>query len=109
MPNRTIQFINLVKCSKCGTVWLRAEDKVRCESNEIETPIIEVGTVLIDSSYGVDTQIRCYAINQSEHAVVYSFEWDRDNSNRWEHLYTIKGNDYLGRTFYLPPLRNRMC
>lgn len=82
------------KCSKCGAIYMRLEDKLACESSVVEVPIIDVGTVLYDDSYDTMTAIRCCAITRSGHATQYSFEWEITEGH-WEYLYSITGNEKL--------------
>ncbi|MNO28841.1 hypothetical protein D3C76_187400 [compost metagenome] len=85
----------MYKCAKCGTMYLRLEDKLKCEATPIQEPIIEVGTILIDDSYNTQEPIRCSAIYKSGHDMAYKFEWQRDSLGVWEYLYTIGGNERL--------------
>lgn len=85
------------KCKKCGCVYLRVEDKDECESKVVETPLIQVGKILIDESYGEKIEIRCYAIRQETHSVSYCFEWfdDSPDSMEWKKTYVIHSNRNL--------------
>lgn len=82
-------------CTKCGSVYLRQSEALECDSQEMETPTIGVGVILIDSSYGVDTVVRCYAINPKGHELVYDFEWKQSDIGEWEHVYSVQGNEGL--------------
>ncbi|MFD2118145.1 hypothetical protein ACFSTH_11795 [Paenibacillus yanchengensis] len=82
-------------CNKCGSVYLRRSEALDCASQAIETPVIEVGATLIDSSYDVDTVVRCYAINPRGHEIVYDFEWQQSDAGEYGHLYTVYGNEGL--------------
>ncbi|WP_438351390.1 hypothetical protein ACP8HI_12505 [Paenibacillus sp. FA6] len=80
-------------CTKCGSVYLRESDAIRCADQAIEIPIIPVGTILTDHSYGVKTEIRCCAIATKGHDLHYSFEWQQEGE--WEHAYYIHSNEGL--------------
>ena len=86
-------------CEKCGSQYLREEDAQKCFGLEVEIPLIEVGKILIDESYDLRNEVKCYAIKNANHKLIYLFEWVNPDSGNWEHAWPIHSNKLLMKWF----------
>ncbi|WHX47422.1 hypothetical protein QNH46_14780 [Paenibacillus woosongensis] len=85
----------MYSCIHCGSVYLRKEDAEKCVDQEVETPLIEVGKLLIDHSYDRETVIRCFSIKKAGHEISYQFEWLEPEGNEWKYVFTVNSNRCL--------------
>lgn len=46
------------QCESCRSIYKSETDAKKCEETPLETPLMEIGDILIDDSYGKESVMR---------------------------------------------------